>query len=159
MASQLECWLTVFREIPTSAPLKMLPGGMQENPNVIPLKSASSHGGSRPHLTHSSLGSPKSTFQMVSWSVQRFLHSSWSLQIDRQRNRPIYYVCSNRQYLASAAMQPNNLISLGRYTVIYDDLANTQLNMINFGTTQHYSQIKKIKQQKTNNPHHFYHTT
>jgi len=33
--SQLECWLTACRGIPTSGPLETVHGGMQENPDVI----------------------------------------------------------------------------------------------------------------------------
>jgi len=49
-ASQLEHWSTAYREIPTSGSLGTVLGGMWENPDISPLKNASSHGGARPHL-------------------------------------------------------------------------------------------------------------
>ena len=63
--------------------------------------------GSGPHLTHDSLGSPKSTTQTVSRSVQ-------PLQTDRQRqtdwptNHPTRSVTIGRTYVRTTAMRPNN---------------------------------------------------
>ena len=43
----------------------------------FPLIIAPSHGASRPHLIHASLGPPESITQMASQTVQPFLHSSY----------------------------------------------------------------------------------
>jgi len=43
--NQSECWSIACMEIPTSQPLGMVLSGMRENPKVIPLKIAPSHGG------------------------------------------------------------------------------------------------------------------
>jgi len=48
-----------------------------------------------PHLTHGSLGSPKSSSQMASQSVQPFMHGSLVWQTDRPR----YSVRNNRPHL------------------------------------------------------------
>jgi len=79
VAGKSECSLTARGEIPTLGPLRMVLSGMRENPNVIPFKSAHSHGGSGPHLIYSFLGSPKSISQMASQSVQPLLQGSWLL--------------------------------------------------------------------------------
>ena len=52
------------------------------------LKIVHSHGGSGPHQIHGSLGSPESSTQMASPSVQPFLHSSLVWQTDRPSDRP-----------------------------------------------------------------------
>jgi len=59
----------------------------------FPLIIASSHGGSGPHLMHSSLGPPESITQTASRSVQPFLHSS------RQNVPKLYSGCPFPQKL------------------------------------------------------------
>jgi len=46
--------------------------------------------------------------QTASWSLQPFLKCAWTLPTERQTDRPRYYICSNRQHLATAAMRPKN---------------------------------------------------
>ena len=89
-----------MQEIPTSRPLGMVLGSTQENPDVIPIKSA---------LSHSSLGPPESTSQTASRLVQLFSQGSWSLQTDRPTEKPCYSICSKRPHLDSAAMRPKKV--------------------------------------------------
>jgi len=58
-----------------------------------------------------SLGPPESSTQTASWSVQPFLHGSLRWQADRQTDRPLYSVSSNRPHL-------RNLLRCGRIRVI-----------------------------------------
>jgi len=78
-------WLTPCGEIPTLGPLEMVLGGMQKNPDVIPLKSVPSVWDMDPHLIYSSLGLHEFTAQTASRSVQPFLRGSRTLQTDRPR--------------------------------------------------------------------------
>jgi len=62
-----------------------------------------------PHLTHGSLGPPKSTLQSAFWSIQPFWQNSQTWPTDRQTNTQTDQatpVCSNRPHLAIAAMRP-----------------------------------------------------
>ena len=65
-----------------------------------------------PHLIHASLGSPKSSTQIVTGMVQPFLQGSLVWQTDRRTDRPHYSVGNNRPHLNSThvvqAMQSNN---------------------------------------------------
>jgi len=72
-------------EIPTQWPLGTMLGGVRDNSDVIPIKSAHSRGGSALHLIYSSLANtsprPKQNFDR---SSRLFLQGSQSLQTDRQ---------------------------------------------------------------------------
>jgi len=65
---------------------------------------------SGPHLTHGSLGPPKSTSRTASRSVEPFCRAQGR---DRQTDRPRYSVCSNRPHLASVIryclLKPNSI--------------------------------------------------
>ena len=86
-AGQLECWSRACREILTSGALGMVLGSVLENPGIIPSKVPLPVGRSGPLSIRSSLGPPKSTFQMAYRSVQPFLQGSQSLQADRATDR------------------------------------------------------------------------
>ena len=61
---------------------------------------------SGPHVIHGSLGPPKSTLQLASWSVQLFFFQcSATRPRDRQTYRPRYSICSNRPHLASLLLR------------------------------------------------------
>jgi len=59
-----------------------------------------------PPLIHGSFGSPETTPQMATQSVQPFLQGSRSRQTERPTYRPSY--CNNRLHLHSTAIRPNN---------------------------------------------------
>jgi len=61
-------------------------------------KNASSHGGSRPHVIHGSLGPPASSTPTASRSAQPFLQGSLVWQTDIQTDRPRYSVGNNRPH-------------------------------------------------------------
>jgi len=94
-----------YVEIPTPWPLGTMLGGVRDNPDVIPIKSAHFRGGSALHLIYSSLANtsphPKRHFDRSS----RFCRAQ---NCYRQTDRPRFSVCSNRPHIASAAMRPNN---------------------------------------------------
>jgi len=76
---------------------------------TIPSQNCPLHVRSEPHLPviHGSLGPPKSTSQMTSWSLQPFLQSSGS---NRQTNRPCYSICNSRRHLRGITMQPKKTL-------------------------------------------------
>jgi len=76
---------------------------------TFPPKIAPSHGGSGPHLMYGSLGTPESSTQMTSQSVQPFLQGS--LVYNRLTYRPTDHTTRSetigRIYVRSTAMRPN----------------------------------------------------
>ena len=60
------------------------------------------------HLIHGSLGSPESSTQTASRSVQPFLHGSLLWQTDRQTDHATQSVTIGRMYVRSTAMWANN---------------------------------------------------
>ena len=99
-----------MRRNPDVRPVGTVLCGVCENTDVIPLKSVPFRGGSGPHLIHSSLGQPESTFQTDRFSRFCKVHGRYR-QTNRQSDRPRYSVSCNRPHLASATMRPKTRLS------------------------------------------------
>jgi len=82
----------------------------------------------RPYLIHGSLGTPESTTQTASRSVQSFLHGSRSCQTDRPTDRQTDHATPSvkvgRIYVRSTATRPNIVRSYAQPSF------NTPINII-----------------------------
>jgi len=93
----------------------------------FPLQNYPSTRGPGPHLTHGSLGPPKSTPQTASRSVQPFLQGSRLSQTDRE-DRQTHSICSNRPHICSTATQSK--ITLAQNMLPYPHKEMTLLNQL-----------------------------
>jgi len=100
-----------LHRLPQSVPI------FYNGPSVSPLKIAHSHGDLDSHLIYGSLGPPKSSTQMASWSWQT--DRLTKRLTDRQTDRPLYSVCNNRPHLqCSTVMRPNNVTVYGAVIMV-----------------------------------------
>jgi len=91
MATSLRCRVSaiLYNGMPLPPPSKL----------PIPM------GDLEPHLIHGSLGSPESSTQTASWSVQAFMQGSLVWQTDRQTDQQTTLL--GRIYVRNTAMRPN----------------------------------------------------